>query len=78
MKWDAFYAGKGMNGSSLNSREYHQMMYILKRMGTEVVERSVEIALEIASQSFSNFIDIIQNMFNKDDMNLMQFNENKE
>lgn len=50
MKWDAFYAGKGMNGSSLNSREYHQMIYILKRMGTEVVERSVEIALEIASQ----------------------------
>lgn len=42
MKWDAFYAGKGMNGSSLNSREYHQMMYILKRMGTEVVERSVK------------------------------------
>lgn len=47
-------------------------------MGTEVIERSAEIALEIASQSFSNFIDIIQNMFNKDAMNLMKSNENRE
>ena len=70
ISWDKTYASHNFNASKTNSREYHQLMYLLKSSALESVNRVGEIAVEIASKTWSklrgDFLDLFDEKNNEE------------